>query len=102
MTNITEKNVILEVQKPDGSRERQFPITKIENIIGAKKIIEKGSTKQISALRLLALNPYLVDDITGDIYRIGISEGRLYYVPVDMGINEILDEIDAIVSGTEN
>ena len=94
---ITEKTVLMEVAKKDGTVERQFPITKIENVVGAKKLIQEGSTKQLAALRLLASNPYLIDDTTGDIYKIGVDNGEFYFVPVETGIAEILDEIGSVI-----
>ena len=106
MAEITNKDVLIEVQDAEGNKERQFPITKAKNIIGLKKLIEEqvsdisgNSEKYSRALRLLALNPYLIDDTTGSIYRIGVDNGELYHVQVDSGIIEILDEVVEAIEG---
>lgn len=100
MGNVIDKDILIEVQDEQGNRERQFPITKAKNIVGLKKMIREQTSgiaedaeKYDNALRLLALNPYLVDDTTGDIYRIGVDNGQLYHVQVDSGILDILNEV---------
>lgn len=100
MSNVTERNVLVEIQDYNGNKERQFPLTKATNIIGLKNFIDDNTSgmaeeneKYSKALRLLALNPYIVDDTTGDIYRIGIDNGELYHVKVDSGILDILDTV---------
>ena len=93
MGKIIEQNVLKEIHHSDGSVTRQFPITKAENIIGFEKLTET----QTKALRLLAVNSYVVDDTTGKTYKIGVNEGKLYFEESDVSVMDLLNEISAAI-----
>ena len=95
MSEIRNFDTLLEIQKEDGSKERHFPFTKLENVIGAEDV-----PLYPKALALLAIHPYFIDDTTGKIYRIGINNGELYYVQTDVGVKEILAEIEGLFEET--
>lgn len=93
MASIVESNTLVEIHKPDGSVERVFPITKAENIIGSEKL----TAIQTKALKLLAVNSYIVDDTTGETYKIGMDDGGLYFEKSDVSIKELLDTITDVI-----
>jgi hypothetical protein len=90
---VNEFNTVLEVEKSDGSINRHFPVTKIQNVLGLSDI----TSKQQSALVLLAANSYVIDDTTGETYKIGCSNGKFYYTKSEVSIKEILDTITAAI-----
>lgn len=89
MYTVIERNVIDEIHQPDGTVVRQFPITKLENIIGAEKL----TATQTKALKLLAVNSYIVDDVTGKTYKIGITDGKAYFEESDVSVLELLNTL---------
>lgn len=93
MASIVEKNELIEIHKPGGLIERVFPITKAENIIGSEKL----TAIQTKALKLLAVNSYIVDDTTGETYKIGMEDGDLYFEKSDVSIKELLDTITDVI-----
>jgi hypothetical protein len=99
MPNITEVNTLIEVDKPNGDIERHFPITKIENILGLKDV----NSKYTEALSLLAANSYIIDDETGETYRIGSSGGKFYFTKSDVSVLDLLKTIvDATSALSDN
>lgn len=86
---IFEANDVIEIAKEDGSILRFFPITKVGNIIGLKEFIE-SSDKYNDALLLLAYNPYVIDDVTDEVYKIGVANGKLYWTKADDSLRNIL------------
>lgn len=94
MPNIIEQNVLDEIHRSDGSVIRIFPITKAENIIGFEKLTET----QTKALRLLAVNSYVVDDTTGKTYKIGVNDGKLYFTESDVSVMDLLNEISTVIN----
>lgn len=76
---IIEENTLIEIKQPDGTVKRRYPITKLGNVVGAKEAIEN----QCGALKVLSANPYIVDDVTKVVYKLGIESGNLYIIPVD-------------------
>lgn len=97
MASITEQNVLNEIHKPDGSIVRQYPITKAENIIGFDKL----TTQQTKALKLLAVNSYIVDDVTGKTYKISMVDGKPYFAESDVSVLDLLDTIVEATTPTE-
>lgn len=90
---VNEKNILIEVKDENGNVVREFPITKASNIIGLKKLISEAENgKYLAALKLLAANPYIIDDTDQKIYRIGIEDGNIYAVEVEYGIEQILNQ----------
>lgn len=86
---IRDVNTLIEIDKPNGDVERQFPITKQENILGLKDRHEKYD----AALKLLAANSYIVDDVTNETYKIGSSNGKFYFTKSDVSLKTILSTI---------
>lgn len=102
MDNIVESNTLIEIAKKDGTTIRHFPITKVENIIGIDKM-KGASSQQLAALRLLAANAFVIDDTTGQTYKIGSKDGKFYFEESDVSILELLNEIvDAASTLTES
>lgn len=111
MAQIKEENLLLELQKKNGDIERYFPITKISNILGLEKKLasmlanKEITTKQAAALKILSMNPYLVDDKTADTYKIGINNGKLYFVKVESGpeaiVDEMIEAMEALIAAAE-
>lgn len=95
--NIVDQNVVNEIHKPDGTVVRQFPVTKIENIID----VDKLTGIQIKALKLLAVNSYIVDDTTGKTYKIGMKDGKVYFTESDISIMDILNMITEVITPIE-
>lgn len=89
MANVVEVNTLIEINKPNGDVERHFPITKMENILGLKDT----NSKYNAALSLLAANSYIIDDTTGETYRIGSSDGKFYFTKSDVSVMDILKTI---------
>ena len=95
MPNITEINSYVEVQDKSGDVTRILPITKMENVIGYRANLKKEK----SALLLLAANSYVIDDITGETYKIGASDGKMYFEKADVTPKEIIETIVVALSG---
>lgn len=95
--SIVNKDTLLEIQKPDGTIERHFPITKYENIIGLKKI----TNTQNKALQLLAANPYVVDEETNKVMKIGSRNGKLFVEESSISVKELMDAIVTIIEEPE-
>lgn len=112
MAQIREENLLLEVQQKNGDVERYFPITKISNILGLEKKLanmlanKEITSKQAAALKILSMNSYLVDDATADTYKIGINNGKLYFVKVESGpeaiVDEMIDAMEALIAAAES
>lgn len=92
MAKITESNTLMEVADKDGNVTRHFPITKVENIIGIEKM-KGASAQQMAALKLLAANAFVIDDTTGQTYKIGSKDGKFYFEKSDVNILDLLSEI---------
>lgn len=86
---IKEVNTLIEIAKQNGDVERQFPITKQENVLGLTGRHEKYD----AALKLLASNSYIVDDVTNETYKIGSSNGKFYFAKSDVSLKSILSTI---------
>ena len=99
MASVNEYNILIELQDEKGNVERHYPITKKENIIGLGDIttdvgkLEELTEKQKSALMLLAANSFVVDDVTGKVFKIGASDGKFYFTESDVDIRDILNTI---------
>lgn len=90
-------NVVNEIHQPDGTVVRQFPVTKLENIID----VDKLTGIQIKALKLLAVNSYIVDDTTGKTYKIGMENGKVYFTESDVSVMDILNTITEVITPVE-
>lgn len=74
---IEEKSAYIDVQEPDGSVTRYFPINRILDVIGAKEL----NTKHLNVIRLLMANPYIAGtDADGNkkLFRLEVENGVLY------------------------
>lgn len=91
---ITEKNTLIEVQMPNGDVERQYPITKAENVLGLSKITGVLTEKHQKALMLLAMNSYIVDEKTGEVYKIGAYDGKLHFEKSDVDIRDLIEIVE--------
>lgn len=104
--SLSEFNTVIEIQDEKGNVERHYPITKKENIIGLGDITSKVdavkdlSDKEKSALMLLAANSFVIDDVTGKVYKIGSSNGRFYFTESDVDIRDILTTITNAINDT--
>lgn len=95
--NIIDQNVVNEIHKPDGTVVRQFPVTKLEDIIDMDKL----TGMQTKALKLLAVNSYIVDDTTGKTYKIGMNNGKVYFTESDVSVMDILNMITEVITPIE-
>ena len=86
-----EFNSYMDIQDENGDIERHYPITKAENVIGLNGV--GLSPQQRAALALMASNAYIVDDTTGELYKIGSSDGKFYFDKADDDIKDILNTI---------
>lgn len=100
MGNIKEFNSYLDIQDKDGNVERHYPFTKAENVIGLEGAGMTENEKK--ALKLLAVNSYIVDDVTGQTYKIGSSNGKFYFEESDISIKDLIDTIVEATSTTES
>ena len=106
MADVKEFNTLIEIQDEHGNVEKHYPITKKENIIGIGDItgdvsdLRDLTEKEKSALMLLAANSYIVDDVTGQVYKIGSSDGRFYFTESDVDIRDILNTITEAIKKT--
>lgn len=91
--SIINKNTLIEVQQADGTVERHFPITRYENILGLKNITDT----QNRALQLLAANPYVVDEETNKVMKIGSRNGKLFVEESEISVKELMDAIVNII-----
>ena len=124
MSDIIERNTYLELHDKDGKLERHYPITKFKNIEDVPKadkdnasivklydgagnqedgaISQKVTTERLlkvqAALQLLSLNSYIIDDVSGQVYKIGANDGSLYFIKSDVDPKDLAD---AIVTATE-
>lgn len=90
MPNIIEQDTLIEVHNRDGDITRHFPITKMENVIG----LSNSTGQQNSVLNLLALNPYIVDDENGKVYKIGSKNGKLYFQESDINLSDLMGKVE--------
>lgn len=97
MSEIKEFDSYLDIQDQYGNVERHYPFTKVENIIGLKGTGMTENEKK--ALKLLAVNSYIVDDVTGKTYKIGSSNGSFYFEESDVSVRDL---IDTIIDATTN
>ena len=100
MGEIKEFNSYMDIQDRDGNVERHYPYTKLENIIGLKATGMTENEKK--ALKLLAVNSYIVDDVTGQTYKIGSSNGKFYFEETDVSLIDIIDTIVEITGGIKS
>ena len=94
MANV-DYNTLIQIQDKDGNTETHYPITKAENILGLSKNAD-------AALKLLAANSYIIDDVTGETYKIGSSNGKFYYVKSDVNVKDLLETIVEAVNEVTN
>lgn len=113
--SIVEKNTLIEIQQPNGDVIREYPITKLENILGIDKITEMLSGDVIvklnslqevdetmkKALMLLAVNSFVVDEVTGDTYKIGSRDGQFFYEKSDVSVKDLLDTLATAIGTSE-
>lgn len=60
----------------------------------ALTLLDHGVTeKEKAALKLLAANAYVIDDVTGQTYKIGSENGKFYFVESDISVLELVEAI---------
>ena len=89
MSNIIEQNAVIDMVQPNGDIHRMFPVTTAECVIGLNEL----SGPQTKALKLLAVNSYIVDDTTGKTYKICMNEGKAYFKESEVSVLDLLNTI---------
>lgn len=65
-----------------------------EAVEHALTLLDHGVTeKEKAALKLLAANAYVIDDVTGQTYKIGSENSKFYFVESDVSVLDLVETI---------